>query len=244
MRESDTKGGGFVLGVDGCRAGWVSVRRCDAGASFAVAVSPNFATLLAGPAAGARCVMVDMPIGLAETGRRACEAMARSLLKPRRHASVFPTPARAMLNFDRYEDANAWGKARGPGGGLPKQTWMIVPKIRELDAVLTPKDQSRIAEAHPEVAFWRLNGEVPCHYPKRKADGRAERVALLKAHGVPAPEDLSRNARAIAGAGVADDDVYDACALALTAEARSCGLARQLTDGARDARGFRMEIWG
>ncbi|TIN07407.1 MAG: DUF429 domain-containing protein, partial [Mesorhizobium sp.] len=50
-----------VVGVDGCRAGWIAVRR-DPGAAPSVAVFPSFAALLDALPADAT-VAVDMPIG-------------------------------------------------------------------------------------------------------------------------------------------------------------------------------------
>lgn len=210
-----------------------------------MSVEPTIDAVAAGPARGAAAVMIDMPIGLSEDGARACETMARRVLSPRRHASVFPSPARAMLDCADYAQANALGKASPRGRGLPKQTWMIVPKIRELDAFITPSRQRRFVETHPEVAFARLNGDAPCAASKRTPEGREERVKLLRAAGVHAPEGLAASARrAVGRAGVGEDDVYDACALALSGRARLDGTAMRLTDGARDARGLVMEIWG
>ena len=194
--------------------------------------------------------MADMPIGLAEAGPRPCEGAARALLKPLRHSSVFSPPRRGMLDFETYAQANAWGKAQAmrlsgkeTGGGLSKQAWMIVPKIREADAWMTPARQEKLAEAHPEVAFWRLNGGAPCAHPKKAAQGRAERRALLLANGLD-PDPLFPALKQAAGGGVGLDDLYDACALALTAKARLEGAAVRLGDATRDARGLAMEIWG
>lgn len=194
--------------------------------------------------------MADMPIGLGDETARPCEKAARVLLSPLRHSSVFSPPRRGMLDFEDYSEANAWGKAQAKrltgteaGGGLSKQAWMIAPKIREADAYMTPARQERLAEAHPEVAFWRLNGGAPCTHSKRTPAGRAERAALLARNGLDA-EPLFPALRKDAGGGAGLDDWYDACALALTARARLEGEAVRLGDGERDARGLLMEIWG
>lgn len=229
----------FVLGVDGCRAGWLVARLNLDDETLTASVAERFSEILK---VDALMTLVDMPIGLADDGPRRCEAMARTVLKPLRHASVFSSPLRAMLAFDDYAAANAWGKARGRG--LSKQAWMITPKIREIDAVITPHDQARLGEGHPEVAFARLNGGKPCAHPKRKADGAAERRRLLTGAGLADPEALFARVRKEHGAGVARDDVFDACALALSANARLDGCAVRLSDDARDARGLVMEIWG
>ena len=234
----------YVLGVDGCRAGWVAVRRSIDGDSTGAAIWPDFATLMREAATNAAMTIVDMPIGLADKERRTCEKLARQLLKPKRTPSVFSSPLRPMLNFATWEEANCWGKNLGPGMGLQKQAWAITPKIREIDDAITPQDQMRLGEGHPEIAFWRLNGGAPCDHPKRKPEGAKERRNLLARNGFANAEELFVKLKEIVGRGVARDDVYDACALALTAEARLIGMAQHLTDGSRDARGLLMEIWG
>lgn len=234
----------YVLGVDGCRAGWAVARLNLDDNTLSGFIAPCFDALLR-DSRGAAMIMVDMPIGLAEEGRRGCETMARAMLKPLRHASVFSSPRRPMLDFESYEAANAWGKTRGPGGGLSKQAWMITPKIREIDNAITPTDQARLGEGHPEMAFLRLNNGEPCTHPKRAGDGQNERRTLLRAAGLSNAETVFEKMRQKVGArNIARDDVYDACALALTAKARLNGGAIRLTDYARDRRGLVMEIWG
>ncbi|MEZ5891597.1 MAG: DUF429 domain-containing protein [Parvularculaceae bacterium] len=231
----------YVLGIDGCRGGWAAVKLGFAGETGAF-IAPDFAGLMAEAGRAAEAIMVDMPIGLADAGRRQCEKLARQKLTPGRTSSVFPSPRRPMLAFATYAEANAWGKAQGCG--LSKQAWMIAPKIREIDDAITPADQARLGEAHPEVAFTRLNGGRPCAHSKRTREGEAERLALLACGGIENAEDLFAELKAAHGGMIGRDDVYDACALALTARARIDGTAWRLTDGARDARGLVMEIWG
>ncbi len=233
----------FVLGVDGCRAGWVVVRLDLLGGETSGFLAPRFADLLASAGAEAAMMIVDMPIGLADRDRRACEMMARQKLKPQRSSSVFSSPRRPMLDFATYEQANAWGKAHSYGG-LSKQAWMITPKIREIDDAVTPASQARLGEGHPEVAFARLKGR-PCSAKKSNPEGHGERRALLESAGVRNAEEIFLSLRAQHGAAaLARDDVYDACALALTAKARLEDSAIHLTDGKRDERGLIMEIWG
>lgn len=238
-----------VFGVDGCRAGWVAARlnlddnRLEAKFGF------QFRDIVK-LVENARMVMVDMPIGLGDETARPCEAAARKLLSPLRHSSVFSPPRRQMLNFEEYSEANAWGKAQQKkltgseaGGGLSKQAWMITPKIREVDAVMTPDLQKRICEAHPEIAFWRLNNRTPCTHSKRTAQGREERQVLLAKSGLN-PDPLFQSLKQAASGGAGLDDLYDACALALTAKARLNGKAVHLGDDKCDARGLLKEIWG
>ena len=208
---------------------------------MSVAIADSIAALLGGPLAHAEAIVVDIPIGLPELPGRACERDARLAIGPRR-SSVFAAPLRGMLSFAAYEDANAFGKARG--AGLSKQAWNITPKIREMDALITPSLQERIVEGHPELAFTRLAG-APCTHSKRTTEGQAERRRLLASRAVDAGSLLeAARGRYPTKRQFADDDLIDACALALSAEARLAGSAWLVGDGARDSRGLVMEICG
>ena len=53
----------------------------------------------------AELLLVDIPIGLPETGaERACDLMARRLLGPRK-SSVFPVPVRQAVHAPTYQEA-------------------------------------------------------------------------------------------------------------------------------------------
>ena len=109
---------------------------------------------------GVAMIAVDMPIGLAESGQRACEPAARKLLPAGRKSSVFTPPRRYMRDCRDWAEANARGKAT-EGKGLSHQAWNIAHKIFEIDACLAPAEQDRIIEAHPELIFHRRNGGPP-----------------------------------------------------------------------------------
>ena len=225
---------GLVAGADGCRAGWVVATVAAEGPMrLGITVAPALAPAVAEVAGGALLALaVDMPIGLAGTGARACDLEARRLLGPRR-ASVFPAPVRAVLGARTFREAQSRSRAAS-GKGLSAQAYNLVPKVAEVDRAVRPELQDRVVEAHPELAFLRLAG-APAAHPKRTPEGRAERLRLLRDAGLG---DLS-GLRAL---GAAPDDVLDAAALALTARRIAAGTATRLGDGARDARGLRMEV--
>ncbi|MCI5044582.1 MAG: DUF429 domain-containing protein [Aquisalinus sp.] len=241
----------FVLGVDGCPKGWLAVRLFPQKGGKQVpeaAIFSNFNALLRSEWGQAQISLVDMPIGLADQGRRGCDTLARRQLGKGRASSVFPAPRRPMLDFATYQEANEWGKAQGEGagGGLSKQAWNILPKIRELDACMTPALQVQIREAHPEVAFLRLNNGQPVSAAKRKPEGREIRSALLTENGFKQLGDMWSQIVTAHGTKAAHlDDFFDACALALTAQSISLGdQVLHLTEGHIDSRGLKMEIWG
>ncbi|MEM6850168.1 MAG: DUF429 domain-containing protein [Pseudomonadota bacterium] len=236
-------------GVDGCASGWLLASFSGGRTQLHLAASVQEAFALMAPRG---LTAIDMPIGLATAGRRGCDRLARQALGRGRASSVFAAPRRPMLACASYEEANALGKAQGPdaGGGLSKQAWNILPKIKELDEALSPALQSRRFEAHPEIAFFRLarigakTADAPGPPQKKKtAEGRAARLSLLQTAGAPIDESEIEGFR-LDNRGCAADDILDACALALTAEARAAGEAWRFSDELRDERGLIMEIWG
>jgi len=187
----------------------------------------------------AAIVAVDMPIGLSERGVRQCEVEARKLLSPCA-SRVFKTLPRAALKFaqDDWVGANQWSKTQG-FGGLSKQIWNIRPKINEIDTVVTTETQARLWEAHPELAFARLNGGKALD-SKHSAGGLAKRKRLLRQAGFT---NLDKWLQALRGNGAKADDLFDACVLVLTARNILRGDARQVPEVVeRDSRGLRMSI--
>ena len=221
-----------VAGADGCRTGWVVCRRAADGS-----LDIRVVEALADACEGLAILAVDMPIGLTDTPRpgRACEREARALL-PGKASSVFPTPCRPALACTTHAQANA--ASRKLGVGLNRQTFHLFPKMREVDKLLRsrPKLRPIVYEAHPELAFARMNGGKPVLAKKRKPEGFAARRRLLIKHGfAPALERLP---------GAARDDILDAVAVCRTATLIAAGKATRLGPvEARDRYGLPMNIW-
>jgi predicted RNase H-like nuclease len=226
-----------VAGVDGCRGGWVvATTGLSRRSSTSVHVVADLRGVVADVRAGKlAAVGIDMPIGLAEDGRRAADADARRLLGPRR-SSLFPTPPRSVLAAVDYRDALA--RCRDASGvGMSIQAYHLLAKMREVTELLDPTLQPSVSEVHPETSFTMLRGQ-PCAHPKRRAEGRAERIDALRvvfAH----IDDLASGAHR----GAKPDDVLDALVAAWTARRMARGDAVTLGDlAARDARGMRLTI--
>lgn len=228
-----------VVGVDGCRAGWIAVRWGD---SVTHHLCRRFEDVLALDAA---IIAVDIPIGLPQRSGRVTEGEARSRLGKRRN-SVFTVPSRAAVMCNEYrQSCNANLANSDPPRMITQQVFHIFPKIREVDAAMTPVLQDRVHEVHPEVCFWAMNGQVPLPHAKKtkgrpSSQGIAFREDLLRQAGFPlaslAPATYRR-------ADVGVDDLIDACACAWSArrilEGRSVSFP---ADPPRDARGLRMAI--
>jgi predicted RNase H-like nuclease len=179
-------------------------------------------------------VAIDMPFGLAASGRRACDDEARRRLGPRR-ATVFPTPPRPLLGAATHAEAVRRGRALD-GRGISVQAYNLLPRIAELDAALGPADAAAVVEAHPESGFAAMAG-APLTTSKRSPEGRRERVDLLVAHLADNAAVLTSRTR-----GAAVDDLLDAGANAWTARRWWAGTAEVLGDGSRDERGLPMRI--
>ena len=151
-----------------------------------------------------------------------------------RRSSVFPAPARAVLGAASYEEALARSRAV-TGRGLSRQTFGILPKIAEVDRLMTPERQSHLFEVHPEVCFSVLSGH-PMSRHKATPEGHAERLAALR-HLFP---DVDR-ALARRPGYVQPDDILDAYVAAWTAR-RFLDRTHLRLGGDRDRRGLQMEI--
>ena len=224
-----------VLGVDGCREGWVGVALDEPGPPRAYA-APDLLRLVAlaeadGPVA---VVGVDIPVGLTDEVERQPDLLAQRLLGPRR-SSIFVTPVRAALAAPTHAAGVAVNR-EAVGKGFSIQAWGLRTKVFEVDA-LVRAGEDRVREVHPEVTFTRMAGRPPQHAKKTWA-GQQERLALLAAEGI----DLG----ALTGdtGAAAPDDVVDAAAVAWSARRVASGDAVSLPDPPQAvAYGLHAAIW-
>jgi predicted RNase H-like nuclease len=238
----------WLAGVDGCRGGWVVAFVLSTGDAVRLRVVRAFSEIVMAPERSA-VVAVDMPIGLpdrAGVGGRAAENAVRRLLGARQ-SSVFSVPSRDAVYAADYGAACALALATSdPPRKVSRQLFGLAPKIREIDTMLTadPGLAARVFEVHPEVAFWRLNGERPLAEPKTVKSrpcepGLALRRDLLVRAGLPAAV-----VEASPPKGAGPDDVLDALACAVTARRIRAGVATPFPDPPpRDRHGLRMAIW-
>jgi predicted RNase H-like nuclease len=222
----------IVAGADGCRTGWVICRRAPDGT-----LDIGVVKTLAEACDGLSVLAVDMPIGFVDVPRppRACEVEARRLL-PGKASSVFPTPCRPALACTTHAEANALSRTLGVG--INQQTFHLFPKMREVDALMRSNRTLHriVSEAHPDLAFARMNGGKPVLSRKRQPDGYAERRSLLAKHG------FDTGIERLPGA--ARDDILDAIAVCRTAALIAAGTATRLGSiDARDGHGLPMNIW-
>ncbi len=166
----------MLVGVDWARVGWLAVRlhRGD----WDRRLYPRFDELLADNGE-ARLVVVDVPMGLPAAGTpggRAADRAARELLPLKRRSTVFPTPSRRALAATSLEEAQ---RLNAPAG-MNLQVYRLLPRLREVDAALTPKLQERVWEGHPELSFLAAGGWPAVRDSKRTKAGRMARIEALR----------------------------------------------------------------
>jgi predicted RNase H-like nuclease len=231
-----------VVGVDGCRGGWVGVVLEPGGlvgAVFGAHIGEVVAaaSTLPGVAAagGLAAVGVDMPLHLSDEGHRPCDLAVRRDLG-RKASSLFITPPRAALAADSYADGVAVARAV-TGSAFSRQAWALRAKVLELDG-WWPSAPAPVREVHPELSF-SLMARAPILAGKRTWAGAAARRSVLAAEGIELPDDLGP-----AGRAAGTDDVLDAAAVAWTARRIAAGVARPYPDPPVDlGRGRLQAIW-
>ncbi len=249
----------WLAGVDGCPAGWIVAFVRPDGSEVRQRIVNSFAQILAEPEMPA-IVAVDMPIGLPEHSPphgRLPESAVRPLLGDRK-SSVFRIPSRSAVyagagdtpidDRERYFLACAIARETSEDRkAFAKQGFYIFRKIVEIDQFLrsNPSMVRRVFEIHPEVAFWRMNGDRPLNEPKKKksrlyAPGLELRQRLLVAAGFSKEAVDLIPAKTSAGA----DDWLDALACAAIARRLHRKQAKSYPDSPQcDASGLPMAIW-
>lgn len=219
--------GATHVGVDGAGAGWLAATHH--GGRWRFETFERFDALRDHLDAPER-VLVDVPVGVPETGRRACDEAAKAVLG-RRSASVFYAPTEAALsvrrNFERYDRDHDRARAAASdrneaagAGGLTFQAWHITDLVVEVDDALAPPPFDGVyREAHPELTFAAFAGR-PVEASKSDEEGRERRLDLL-ADRVPGRSpregyDVARDR--FRKRDASDDDVVDAMALAVAAQ--------------------------
>lgn len=175
----------MLAGVDGIKSGWIAAILHEDGTTE-VKTFPSFQLLKDDKTLAS--IVIDIPIGLPDYGARVCDLEARRRLGQLRGSSVFPAPIRPMLIAHDWKDACRIRLER-ENKKCSKQVVAILPKIREVDELMTGDLQKRIREGHPEVSFFIMNRERPVASRKKTTRGKLERLTLL----VPHFPDIERN---------------------------------------------------
>jgi predicted RNase H-like nuclease len=236
----------FYVGADVSKKKWFAVRLGEED-DWEVNLFPSIKALWE-QYKQARMILLDIPIGLPDGGSnwRSCDIEARELLGKRR-LSVFPVPCRPAVDAEEAKESDI--NEQKTGRKLSKQSLGIIPKIKEVDQLLSEDKsaKSRIREIHPEVCFWALNGKIPMAYSKKKSEGIKERKEVLRSV-YPYSEAIFRDVEQKYAEhkyfrkDVGWDDILDALVAAVTAYEGRQALKSIPEKPELDSRGLRMEM--
>lgn len=196
----------LVVGVDGCKGGWIVVAMQD-GAFAGAAKLSTFSDVLES-SGDAKVVGVDMPIGLLPESMRVCDALAKKYVG-KRQASVFLTPPRKALEAPSYDEANALCRML-TDRGLSKQAYALRDKIFEVEGALIEEERALARSDRLPLT------EKPKQHAARRAAERVEtKDSLRKLARIIEPDgDRVRKARqAMPGGRVIE--VHPECAFRL-----------------------------
>jgi predicted RNase H-like nuclease len=232
----------MYIGIDGCRAGWFVV--ClDRRNKYKADIFTDIYTIWK-KYSDAKSIFIDIPIGLPgkETINRKCDLEARKILGPGKGASVFPAPCRLSVYARNYRDANYLNR-KIIGKGLSYQVWNIIPKIKELDVLITSNSNVKnlIRESHPEVCFWSMAGNVMKN-SKKTVDGIRERLRVLKLVCSKSEEIFNYALNKYKRKYLGKDDILDAISMAITASGSIDDLISVPENSQFDSKGIQMEI--
>ena len=209
---------GRAVGIDGYRGGWIAARLDGGGMTWTTAPVARIGALIDPDVATG----IDMPIGLLETGRRDCDALARRSL-PGAASRVFTTPPRSVLELgpDAPNELAQQVSRQAMGQGISRQARALGPRILALDAVLATLPGHRVVEVHPELSFAELAGHV---LDRKKSPAGVEQRLTALSEWIPG----ARGLVAMRPRGVPVDDALDALAALWSAVRWRDGLARTL----------------
>jgi len=226
------------LGLDSCKTGWVVVAIDDSGYIDAfIAPGIETAVTLADGRWHITTVVVDIPIGIPDSGPRQADVLARRFIAPR-GSSVFPTPVRNALEAPSYPEA-ATASVLAQGKSLSTQAYAIRERILDIDAYVRGGG-TRVFEGHPEVSFRAMAG-AGIEHAKKTFAGVNVRHELLRAEGIDVPVALEKKLK-----GAAIDDILDAAAMAWTARRVASSAANRfpaLEDAEHFSDGIDSAIW-
>jgi predicted RNase H-like nuclease len=234
-----------LIGIDGCRAGWVCAASDSNLSSVAFSILNDLTETVSNAGRERNIVVIDVPIGLPSRESRKCDDAARRYLPGNRKSSVFPAPCRDTLAATTFKDACERNR-RACGKGVSKQLFGILRKICEADKLMTAELQQWVREAHPEVTFAALAGPGSGALPRKSKEiGQIRRIELLGRfiRDVDLPRIRAQRQR-LGARDVDVDDLIDAVACLITAYRLSNSQAVVLPEGETqvDDRGLRAEI--
>jgi predicted RNase H-like nuclease len=230
------------VGITWCGESWLAVAFTAEGFDH-VTVCDGIGDCWAAYEETARRILVDLPVGLVESGdpARRCDDLARRVLGPQA-GTVYTPPVREATRKRRYSTAGRVHE-RKSGDPLSEAAFEARDGIAMLDELLqeVPEAAAVIRSSHPELCFRALAGD-PLEQPRETAAGYAERMRVLAHYDRDAAPTVQRAAEETAGHTVTVADVLDAVVLAYTAAPGDGSIRTLPPEPPTDAKGLPMEL--
>jgi predicted RNase H-like nuclease len=218
-----------VVGVDGCRAGWIGIviepgpsAGFTAPAARVHGVFGDSIDQLVTRLPAVAVIAIDIPIHPPDDGVRPCDLAAKQHLGGRKQSSLFLTPTRAALEASTYQVALERARA-STAKGISVQAWALRSKILEVDTWMATAP-CPVFEVHPEISFSLMTGSS-IQPSKSTWAGFTARNSALRAQGITLPDDIGT-----AGTQARIDDILDAAAAAWSAHRIASGTAVSFPD--------------
>ena len=202
----------MILGVDGCKKGWITVQLDENGFLTGAWSAESLEELIPNPSK-LTVVGIDMPLYLLDAPERPADQQARCALGAQRGRSVFSalpsfTISKEWLEKD-FNEVNEECRLRY-GRAFSRQSLHLRNKIAEVNHFASSGNP--LIEVHPELSFATMNGMKPLEYSKKTWGGIQERLSLLKREGIILDEKNTSSVGSIPA-----DDVLDAASAAWSA---------------------------
>jgi predicted RNase H-like nuclease len=173
-----------MMGIDGCKQGYmvavIQDRRLIIKVEKSLENINKYTDL----------ILIDVPIGCPSSIEdQRPEPFIRKLVMGR-SSSVFNVPALQTLSAQSYEEANKINRMI-LNKGLSKQSYHIIPIVKEVNEFILNNPHLNIHESFPELIFTKLKGK-PCAYSKHMKEGKQERIDCLIQNFKWLKEDLEK----------------------------------------------------
>lgn len=202
------------LGIDGCKAGWLAIWTNNNEFDYYVCDTLDRCR---STYPGAKKFLIDIPIGLtSKSNTRTIDKVMRKNLKGRA-STVFTPPCREALSFGEYEEAST-ENFNVTGKYLSKQSFNIIPKIRQMDDFVTRTTDLEIIESHPEICFKFFNNGNVVLSKKTSTQGIKQRLNILETYNRHARKFYKKVCDETKRKDVQRDDILDALCLSICLE--------------------------
>jgi len=167
----------MIIGIDGCKSGWILSLYFQSEYSFHHISKINEIEKF--KISSSDLILIDIPIGIPSSKRkRNLETKLRKKY-PNQSSSLFNVSTLESLKANSYQEASKIN-ASITGKKLSLQSYYIGEKIVEVENYNTKKSGYKLLESHPELCLQELNSSNINFASKKSSIGREQRLKLIQ----------------------------------------------------------------